>query len=234
MPQLLRSGLSKEHILVRKQFESGPICGFPPIAARRCAGACIGLDAERRLARQAAILRSSAERVLADHGPAIWGGRRSYRMTSDKRILCEHGVAVWDVLRECHREGSLDTAIRVESESANDFVVVLARPSTDCDHLLQRRQSRDRVSPARAGRSRRVRAASFNSRGCRRRAQPTRAGASRKSWPRGGRCTGASRISTEEHRGDGGEEGRRRMQTKDLQSVISFVCPVSPLSPVCR
>jgi TDG/mug DNA glycosylase family protein len=40
----------------------------------------------------------------------------------DKRrqILCEHGLAVWDVLRECHREGSLDTAIR--AESANDFV----------------------------------------------------------------------------------------------------------------
>ena len=38
-----------------------------------------------------------------------------------KRILCEHGVAVWDVLRECYREGSLDTSIHVESESPNDI-----------------------------------------------------------------------------------------------------------------
>jgi TDG/mug DNA glycosylase family protein len=39
-----------------------------------------------------------------------------------KRVLTGMGVAVWDVLRECYREGSLDTAIEVESESPNEFV----------------------------------------------------------------------------------------------------------------
>jgi hypoxanthine-DNA glycosylase len=38
-----------------------------------------------------------------------------------QRILCAEGVAVWDVLRECCREGSLDTAIRGDTEAANDF-----------------------------------------------------------------------------------------------------------------
>jgi hypoxanthine-DNA glycosylase len=38
-----------------------------------------------------------------------------------KRILCGHGLAVWDVLRECHREGSLDTSILLKSEQPNDF-----------------------------------------------------------------------------------------------------------------
>ena len=44
-----------------------------------------------------------------------------------KRILCDHGLAVWDVLLECHRAGSLDTAIRPDSELANDFRTFLRR-----------------------------------------------------------------------------------------------------------
>lgn len=37
------------------------------------------------------------------------------------RILRSRQVAVWDVLRECYREGSLDTAIHTASERPNDF-----------------------------------------------------------------------------------------------------------------
>ena len=48
-------------------------------------------------------------------GPELPYGERQH-------TLCAHGVAVWDVLRECHREGSLDTSIRGDSEAANDFV----------------------------------------------------------------------------------------------------------------
>jgi len=38
-----------------------------------------------------------------------------------QQILRTHRVAVWDVLRECYREGSLDTSIDVATEVPNDF-----------------------------------------------------------------------------------------------------------------
>jgi len=39
------------------------------------------------------------------------------------RLLAEH-VALWDVLRACHREGSLDSMIRPETEESNDFAML--------------------------------------------------------------------------------------------------------------
>jgi hypoxanthine-DNA glycosylase len=41
----------------------------------------------------------------------------------DERIasLCASGVAVWDVLRHCRRQGSLDSAVELNSMVPNDF-----------------------------------------------------------------------------------------------------------------
>jgi double-stranded uracil-DNA glycosylase len=44
-----------------------------------------------------------------------------------QQILRDHKVAVWDVLRECYREGSLDSAIDPASESPNDFAAFFRR-----------------------------------------------------------------------------------------------------------
>jgi hypoxanthine-DNA glycosylase len=51
------------------------------------------------------------------------------------RVLISAKVAVWDVLRECTRQGSLDSAIHVESEFANDFTRFF-RDYSDVSHVF--------------------------------------------------------------------------------------------------
>ena len=38
-----------------------------------------------------------------------------------KQLLIKNNIAVWDVLQSCHRQGSLDTAIKMESIKTNNF-----------------------------------------------------------------------------------------------------------------
>jgi TDG/mug DNA glycosylase family protein len=109
-----------------KSYQKQPLlCGFPPIAAP---------DARVLVLGSMPSIASLAKQQYYGHPQnAFWpimgrlfgaGPERPYE--DRKRILCEHHVAVWDVLRECHREGSLDTSIRLETESPNDFVSFLA------------------------------------------------------------------------------------------------------------
>ncbi|MEN1679453.1 MAG: DNA-deoxyinosine glycosylase [Planctomycetota bacterium] len=51
----------------------------------------------------------------------LFGARPELPYAERCRRLQASGVAVWDVLRECRREGSLDSAIDRGSEVANDF-----------------------------------------------------------------------------------------------------------------
>jgi hypoxanthine-DNA glycosylase len=101
--------------------EASLVCSYPPIA---------GPDARVLVLGSVPSIASLAKGQYYGHPQnAFWpimgrlfGAGRDVQYDERKRILCAHGVAVWDVLRECHREGSLDSDIQVASEAPNDFV----------------------------------------------------------------------------------------------------------------
>ena len=125
------------------------VCSFPPIAAA---------DARVLVLGTVPSIASLAKQQYYGHPQnAFWpimgrlfGAGRELPYDERKRVLREHGVAVWDVFRECYREGSLDTAIDVESESPNDIAPLLSEHPPNSHDLFQRQQSRVGVSPARA------------------------------------------------------------------------------------
>jgi len=94
--------------------------GFPPIAAA---------DARVLVLGSMPSLASLAREQYYGHPRnAFWpimgrlfGAGPELPYDERKRVLCRCGVAVWDVLKSCRRAGSLDTAIRVDSETPNDF-----------------------------------------------------------------------------------------------------------------
>ena len=100
------------------------VCSFPPIAAA---------DARVLVLGTVPSIASLAKQQYYGHPQnAFWpimgrlfGAGRNCLTKSGKRILTEQGVAVWDVLRECYREGSLDTAIRSRIGIAQRLCAVL-------------------------------------------------------------------------------------------------------------
>jgi double-stranded uracil-DNA glycosylase len=65
--------------------------------------------------------------ALAAGFPPIASPDLPYR--ERQQMLRARHVAVWDVLRECYREGSLDTSIDAASEVPNDFASFFHRNS---------------------------------------------------------------------------------------------------------
>ena len=56
----------------------------------------------------------------------LYGVARELPYAERVASLQSKGVALWDVLKECEREGSLDTAIVPASELPNDFPWLLS------------------------------------------------------------------------------------------------------------
>lgn len=104
---------------------SRAIYGFPPIAAADARVLVLGsMPSVASLAKQQYY--GHPQNAFWPIMGRLFGAGPALPYDERKRILREHRVAVWDVLRQCHREGSLDTAIRVESESPNDFASFFA------------------------------------------------------------------------------------------------------------
>jgi TDG/mug DNA glycosylase family protein len=104
---------------------SQAICGFPPIAAADARVLVLGsMPSVASLAKQQYY--GHPQNAFWPIMGRLFGAGPELPYEKRKRILREYRVAVWDVLRQCHREGSLDTSIRVESESPNDFASFFA------------------------------------------------------------------------------------------------------------
>lgn len=102
------------------------LTGFPPIAAADARVLVLGsMPSVASLAKGQYYghLRNAFWPIMGrlfSAGPELPYPRRAL-------VLREHGVAVWDVLRQCRREGSLDTSIEPDSEGPNDFVTFFAK-----------------------------------------------------------------------------------------------------------
>ena len=100
---------------------TGPLLeGLPPIVGDGARGLILGnMPSAMSLAAQQyyANPRNGFWRITGD----IFGFAVSAAYDDRVAALCASGVAVWDVLRFCRRQGSLDSAIELDSMVANDF-----------------------------------------------------------------------------------------------------------------
>ena len=102
------------------------VTSFPPIARHNAALLILGSMPGRQSLEQGQYYAHPQNVFWPIMGQLFGAGTdRSY--SERKRILRENRVAVWDVLRECYRPGSMDAAIRADSEVANDFPALFAR-----------------------------------------------------------------------------------------------------------
>ena len=106
--------------MTRPRTQSSRCIGFPPIASADARVLILGsmpsvasLEKGQYYGHPQNAFWPIMGRLF-DAGPEVPYERRA-------SILQEAGVAVWDVLRQCERPGSLDTAIRIDSERPNDF-----------------------------------------------------------------------------------------------------------------
>jgi len=112
--------------MTRATAKAAHCVGFPPIAAADARVLVLGsMPSVASLAKHEYY--GHPQNVFWPIMGRLFGAGPDVPYERRKAILCERGVAVWDVLRTCHRSGSLDSAIRIESETPNDFLAYFRR-----------------------------------------------------------------------------------------------------------
>ncbi|WP_179401688.1 DNA-deoxyinosine glycosylase [Burkholderia guangdongensis] len=94
--------------------------GFPPVVAADTHTLILGSfpgEASLAATQYYAHPRNQFWRLLG----AVLGEAALHELAYDARLerVLKHGIGIWDVLAACHREGSLDSAIR--NAKPNDF-----------------------------------------------------------------------------------------------------------------
>ena len=197
----------------RRKSQSPLVCSFPPIAAAECARVLI-------LGTAPSIASLAKQQYYGHPQNAFWpimgrlfGAERELPYDERRRIVTEQGVAVWDVLRECYREGSLDTSIHVESESPNDIAGFL-RSQPNVHSIFFNGGKAETAFRRRVCREWRSCSASFATHACRPPARLMRAARSRRSSRRGERFLApANGLTTETQR------SRRRVIEQAIAAV---------------
>lgn len=108
-------------LMAKSELRSGRAVGFPPIAAADARVLVLGsMPSVASLAKQQYYghPRNAFWPIMGE----LFGARPELSYDERQRIVRDQGLAVWDVLRACHREGSLDTSIRRDTERPNDFL----------------------------------------------------------------------------------------------------------------
>lgn len=94
--------------------------GFPPIADNNAIILILGsMPSIRSLEQQQyyAHPRNSFWPIVTE----LLSSNTSIEYEAKKALLIHNRIALWDVLKSCHRKGSLDSSIKNETIVANDF-----------------------------------------------------------------------------------------------------------------
>lgn len=102
------------------------IRSFDPVAASNASVLILGsMPGERSLAATEyyAHPRNAFWKIMQE----VAGVDATAAYEERLRLLTDRGIALWDVLHSCHREGSLDAAIKRGSVKVNDFAAFFRR-----------------------------------------------------------------------------------------------------------
>jgi hypoxanthine-DNA glycosylase len=100
------------------------IIGFPPILGDRPRVLILGSMpsvASLEKYQYYAKTQNAFWRIMGE----LFGAGPDLPYEQRMELLKKQGIAVWDVLASCERPGSLDSAIKMQTATANDFAALL-------------------------------------------------------------------------------------------------------------